>query len=201
MQRHRTVSHRHPQARLRKAESRGMATKTLQRGFTLIEMMVTVSIVGILGTVVVPTFVRESKKARYDSEVNAVFAELAQRQEQYKGDNFKYHASAMCPTATNDSGTATSTCLGSTSDWTKIKAKPTVQSLRCTYQVSTGCPSDTPVPPTGAAFNRGVQSWYFMVAYCGTTADGFTFFTSSTNPRVQKLKGLITYTTLANCSL
>lgn len=178
-----------------------MGTRTLQRGFTLIEMMVIASIVGILGAVVVPTFVRESKKARYDSEVNAMFAELSQRQEQYKSDNFKYHASAMCPTATNDSGTATALCLGSTSDWTKIKAKPTIQSLRCAYQISTGCPSDTPVPPTGAMFNRGVQSWFFIVAYCGSSSDAFTFFTSRTDPKVQKLKGFVTYATLANCSL
>lgn len=176
--------------------------KTFHGGFTLVEMMVVVSIVGVLGTVVIPTFVRESKRARYDSEVNAVFSELAQRQEQYKADNFKYHASAMCPTATNDSGTATSTCLTSTSDWTKIKAKPTVQSLRCAYQISTGCPNDTPSPPTGVMFNRGVQSWYFMVAYCGSGSDSsFTFFRSSTDSKVQKLKGLVSYSMLANCSL
>lgn len=172
-----------------------------QSGFTLVEMMVVVSIVGVLGTVVIPTFVKESKKARYDSEVSAVFAELSQRQEVYKGDNFRYHASAMCPSATSDNGTATSTCLTSTSDWTKIKAKPSLQKLRCTYQISTGCPTDNPSPPAGVAFNRGVQSWYFIVGTCGTGTDTFTYFTSSTSSRVQKLKGTVSYTALANCSL
>lgn len=178
------------------------STKTTQAGFTLIEMMVVASIIGVLGSVVIPSFVRESKKARYDSEVSAMFAELSNREDMYKADKSKYHASAMCPSATSDNGTAASTCLTTTSDWTKIKAAPTLKNLRCTYQVSTGCPTDTAVPPTGASFNRGVQSWYFIVANCGTgTNNLFTYFTSSTNPKIQKLKGTVPYTSIANCSL
>ena len=177
------------------------STRTAQSGFTLIEMMVIVSIIGVLGTVVIPTFVKESKRARYDSEVSAMFAELSERQDMYKSDNFKFHASAVCPAAVNDNGTATSGCLAAGSDWTKIKARPTIQKLRCTYQVSTGCPADVPAPPAGVSFNRGVQSWYFVVANCGTGGDAYTYFTSSTNPKIQKQKGTIAYTTLANCSL
>lgn len=172
-----------------------------QAGFTMVEMMLVASIVGVLGTVVIPTFVRESKRVRYDAEVHSVFAELSGRQEIYKSGNFRYHASAMCPNATNDNGTATSTCLGSTSDWTKIKAKPSLQKLRCTYQISTGCPSDTPSPPAGVVFNRGVQSWFFIVATCGTGTDTFTYFTSSTSSQVQKQKGTISYTSSATCSI
>jgi prepilin-type N-terminal cleavage/methylation domain-containing protein len=179
------------------------STRAAQSGFTLIEMMVIVSIIGVLGTVVIPSFVKESKKVRYDSEVSAMFAELSERQDMYKSDNFKYHASAVCPAAANDSGTLASTCLTAGSDWTKLKAKPTIQKLKCTYQISTGCPADVPAPPAGVSFNRGVQSFYFIVANCGTssTGDNYTYFTSSTNPKVQKLRGTIAYTTLANCSL
>ena len=48
-------------------------------GFTLIELAIVVAVVGGLGAVVIPHFVRESRKVHYEVEVTPIFAELFQR--------------------------------------------------------------------------------------------------------------------------
>src|SRR6185437_9385477 len=142
-----------------------------QRGFTLVELLVAVSVLGVLGTLVMPSFARDARKARYDSEVSAMFNELLAREGEHKADFGAYHAAAACPSATNDSGTTTSTCLGSNSDWSILGLQTKLRTLRCTYTVSTGCSGDTAVPPANVKFNQGVESWAFVVAVCGTGTD------------------------------
>jgi prepilin-type N-terminal cleavage/methylation domain-containing protein len=176
--------------------------RSSQSGFTLLELMVVVAVVAVLAVMVMPSWARESRKARYDSEVSAVFAELSAKEDMYKLEKFKYHAAAQCPAATADLGVPVSTCTTGV-DWgsTKLRAAPAVKYLRCTYQVVTGCPADIAGPPAGIVFNQGVASWYFIVAVCGTGTDTYTYFTGSTNTRVQKKTGTVAFTSLANCSI
>ena len=58
--------------------------RSSEAGFTLIELMTVVAIIAILAVVVVPQFMSEAKKVTGDSEVNAMFAELGTKLEQYK---------------------------------------------------------------------------------------------------------------------
>jgi prepilin-type N-terminal cleavage/methylation domain-containing protein len=174
--------------------------KNHEKGFTLIETIVAVSVLGVLGTLVIPSFVRDARKAKYDSEVNAVFGELLAKEDQHKIEFGAYHAAPQCPAVADDKGTDISACTASGGDWDVIKMNPTLKSLRCTYTVSTGCPSDSMVPPAGVSFNQGVSSWTFVVATCGTGTDSYTYFASSTNPRIQKLKGTIPFTESQSCT-
>jgi type IV pilus assembly protein PilE len=59
--------------------------KTVERGFTLIELMVVVAIVGLLATIVVPSY-RDAMTKNRRTAVQAYLADAAQRQQQFLGD-------------------------------------------------------------------------------------------------------------------
>src|SRR4051794_20201904 len=71
-----------------------------ERGFTLLEIMVVVVIIAVLAAIVVPSFFRESSKAKHQTEVNAMFSELTVKLENYKSESSSgvYLAAAQCPT-------------------------------------------------------------------------------------------------------
>ncbi len=61
-----------------------------QRGFTLIEMMIVVAILGILAAVAIPAYGKYKRKAR-TKEVDAMFAAIATAQETYRQFNGDYY--------------------------------------------------------------------------------------------------------------
>lgn len=159
-----------------------------QQGFTLIELMVVVAIIAILAAVVIPYFFKEGRKVKADSEVNAMFAEIMTREEQYKVDNGSYKAIAECPTVTSPTGVAASTCT-STADWIATRINPPETKLRCKYQTWAGSTSTT-MTQGGFSYTSPAASWYFILATCdmdGKSTTNATFSASSNDTKILKL--------------
>jgi len=166
------------------------ARSRTQRGFTLIEMMIVVVVIAILAIVVVPTFFREGRKVKSNSEVTAMFAEIRTKLETYKADKGSYADMALCPATTSTTGVASSTCSGGgQATWTALRINPPESILRCQYQVTAGPGTVTATPPAGFVFASPVASWYWILATCdgdNSSTTNAQFFAHSVNGTIQK---------------
>lgn len=171
-----------------------------ERGFTLIELMVVVVIIAILAAIVVPTFIREGRKAKADTEVAAMFTEISTKEEAYKLEKGAYLDAPTCPSTTNPSGVNfNTTCATTGSNWLSLRVNATDSSIRCKYTVTNGAANTamTPggtwtVPCASAAACTTVTpatAWYYVVAECDMDGQGGTnakFFQSSLETKYQK---------------
>jgi len=164
--------------------------------------MIVVAIIAILAKIVVPYFTRESRKAKADTEIAAMFTEIATKEEQYKSDNGAYLTVAQCPTTTSTSGVDfNSTCANGTTGFGALRVSATDTKIRCKYTVTAG-PANTALTPgstftvpcsTGAACTTvtPATSWYYITAICdmdgqGDSSVNTTFFQSSLETAYQK---------------
>lgn len=74
-----------------------MSTR-LSRGFTIIELLVVVAIVGILATIAVPQYTDYVRRGKI-TEATSTLSEYRVKLEQYYSDNRKYGASGACGVA------------------------------------------------------------------------------------------------------
>jgi prepilin-type N-terminal cleavage/methylation domain-containing protein len=169
----------------------------MERGFTLIEIMVAVAIVAVLSYLVIPTFAKEARKSKGGSEVAYMFGELAVREDQYKLEKGSYLAATACPTTLPaPSGVLVSTLqvsggcdAPSTSAWDQMRVRLGESKLYCQYTISVGTGTGTSAP-TGFTWSSPATAWYYLQATCdgdGNTATNATYFLASTDTTVQKL--------------
>lgn len=74
--------------------------KTKSKGFTLIELMVTVAIVGILAAVAYPSYIEQVRKSRR-ADAKAALVAAAQLMERSYTENNRYTAATIGDAATN----------------------------------------------------------------------------------------------------
>jgi hypothetical protein len=116
-----------------------------------------------------------STSSRSDSEVAAVVAELATREEQYKVDEGRYLATGAC---TGDPVA----CAAWAPLHVNLRVTPPIQKLACSYAITTGT-GGTATPPSGFTMKTPPGTWYFIVATCPEA----TFFASSVDLTLQRI--------------
>ncbi|HEY5924914.1 MAG TPA: prepilin-type N-terminal cleavage/methylation domain-containing protein [Kofleriaceae bacterium] len=165
-----------------------MHHRDTQRGFTILELMVVVAIIAVLALIVIPSFIKETKRAGYKSEVHPMFAELGTREDQYKVEKGVYLAAAACPPTANAQGTdmTSAACL---SNWTDLRVQPAESKLKCSYVVTAGVPGDDPVAvaPTWvqSQITAPAVGWFFIVATCPDNE----YFTASWDSKIRSEDG------------
>jgi len=168
-------------------------SRNRQAGFTLIEMMIAVAVVGILAAIALPSFTGESRKAKGDAEVNAFFAELIVREEQYAVENGRYLSTGTGETdtfpATASANTQTLGTLPAT--WQTLKVRPPESAARCGYVVIAGVSGGSAgtIANTTFAYSAPARNWFYVLAHCdldGSSAVDSYYFSSSDGAKIQK---------------
>ena len=165
--------------------------KKTQAGFTVIELMVVVAIIGVLAKIALPAWTHESRKSRARSEVYAVLGELAAKEQQYKQDNTSYLAAAACPASPSSTGQSATSCTASGTSWNKLRVALPEQTLYCSYTITTGTSSQTPSPPSPFTMPAQATGWYYIVASCdmdGSSSTNSSYFISSWDSKVKASK-------------
>jgi prepilin-type N-terminal cleavage/methylation domain-containing protein len=167
-------------------------TRASQSGFTLIEMMVTVAIVGALAAVALPAFTGESRRAKGDAEVAAFFAELAVREEQYAIESGVYLSTGTESTTFPATPSAKAQALGTLpAAWQTLKIRLPESSARCGYVVVAGIAGGTAGTIAGTIFGYAppARNWFYVLAHCdldGDTATDSYYFASSEDATIRK---------------
>ncbi len=152
--------------------------------------MIVVAIIAILAAIAIPSWGDESRKSRARSEVNAFFAEIAAKEEQYHQDNGVYldTTASVCPSATSSTGSASTSCfLNST--WSPLRIAIPEQYAYCTYQVKAGSAGTAPGNPIGTLNSNPATTWYYILATCdmdNSSSVNSQYITSNLDNSIQK---------------
>ncbi|WP_428263009.1 pilin [Haliangium sp.] len=156
-----------------------------QAGFTLIEMMIVVAIIGVLATLAVYAYQRVFNKAEVSAEVNAIFSEFKIRQEEFHAENGTYLSTAggsesgfLPATAIPPDGTPVNLVAalsgfdgtgGAIQDnWVRLRINPPHNQVRCRYVSVAGGPSDAVGGIASGQFGMTtpLSNWYYLLAEC-----------------------------------
>jgi prepilin-type N-terminal cleavage/methylation domain-containing protein len=151
-------------------------------GFTLVEVLVTLTVIASLAAVVVPTYAREARKVRASSEVHPVLADLRTRIETYAQEHNAY------PTSVGESTWHPAVAPGSLyplpGAWLALKFRSSGPDVvACSYTWVTGAAADRTnvgIVATSLGFSVPNAGWWYVVARCDLDRDGqFAWFLTS----------------------
>lgn len=181
-------------------------TRSPQHGFTLVELMIVVAILGILAAIAVPSYMNYVMRAKA-SEAVGFLASIKSYQEAYKVENFQYcNASGASGTAWNPAAAPTSAMRGprawnATAGWLQLGARPPGPFLLFSYETLAGGPS---VPATLQPSSRGLSDdrgypnpntddWFISRAIADMDGDGaivtYESYSASTNVYISNASG------------
>jgi prepilin-type N-terminal cleavage/methylation domain-containing protein len=161
-------------------------------GFTIVELMVTVAVIGILIRLVVPMFFTEGRKGKARSEVSSMFAEIATKEQQYRLDQPSYLGNnTYCPSAPSAKGQSMLSCIATGGEWSLLRIELPETEMFCAYLINAGDAGTTPAIPapfsTVAPDVHGM-SWYYIIAKCDMDSDATgnsEYFTASWDTRIR----------------
>jgi prepilin-type N-terminal cleavage/methylation domain-containing protein len=160
-------------------------------GFTLVEMMFVIVILGVLAAVAVVAYTKNSRKAR-SAEVPQVFGELKTREGMFHAEFGRY-----LPACPNPAGDQWEDCAegdywpaplpgyGKLMDatalparWSALKVRLPSSGLYCQYEVVAGLAgSDTNMAAIGDDLFGGAaptRNWFYLMARCDWDGDSGT---------------------------
>lgn len=146
-----------------------------ERGFTLVELMIVVAIIGILASLAVYMFSGQRNKVTAKSEVAAIFAEFKIKQEQHRLEKGSYLSSNLAnseietwPPGTPSTDGSKKTLLPYPPNWVALRMAPETSAVRCSYVMIVGAANDATVGTVAARFGYAGddEDWYYMVAEC-----------------------------------
>ncbi len=148
------------------------------QGFTLIELMIVVAIIGILAGLAINFFGRTQDKVKFDSELRAIMTELKLRQGQIQLETGSYVATGATELAlhpTSPSGTEANQPLQPFPPlWNQIRFNSDMTHVYCAYVVITGLANNaTNIGPVAIAlgFTAPQADWYYILAKCDADDD------------------------------
>lgn len=168
-------------------------TRDRQAGFTLLEMMIVVTLVAVLAAIALPSFASDTRKAKGDSEVAAFFAELVVREEQYAVENGRYLSTSSGETATFPATASPSAqSLGTLpATWQTLRVRTPESTARCGYVVVAGTRTDTAgtIASTTFGYTPPAKNWFYVLAHCdldgNSTTDSY-YFVSNDEATIKK---------------
>lgn len=164
----------------------------------MIEMLVTIALIGVLAAIAIPVFTDSKRKSTNASEVNEFFAEFRVRQDQWANENGSYlstgaNETTTWPTAPSAAGQYIGGSLPAS--WLTLRVRPPVSGkVKCAYVVITG----TNTPLTGTVgpkatlmgFTAPLKNWYYVLARCNADNDSSIdayFMTTSESTEIKSL--------------
>ena len=166
--------------------------RTAQAGFSLLEVTVTLAVVGALTKVALPHFMSTSRKAANESEVSPFFSEFHVRQSQFYSENGAFRGTGSSeaneyPTAPSVRGTELTALPAS---WKQLRIRTPESKARCSYVAVAGVGGSAgSVASTQFAFTPPASAWYYLLARCPGGANDTYYFASNKDSAIRQAIG------------